>query len=349
MFSLLCSIYVIYRRKTISISTKELAMATAALFFICFYSISLTWSLSEGYGNWKTIRLLLVIPAVFLFPFVAYINNSKPIIVLYYMGFLLSLFLSIDVIYSTLFANYSPMERIGTNYINISRPIGIGILFSIFLYLKRGNGIYLLSLFTMFFAMLLTGARGPLISIVLCITIYAIWVISKDFNNIGYGTPAFMVTAIGITGVLIHSFGGRTITRLEVLFDGGGTSFGARVDMFYSSIGFIQQSPLIGHGIGSFPILYRSSDGRVYPHNIILETLVEVGVIGTVLFLIFLAIPYLIATRRRSSQPVLSGLIVSSITYTLLNAMVSGDIYANVELFTFILTTLVLIENKDQS
>lgn len=87
-----------------------------------------------------------------------------------------------------------------------------------------------------------------------------------------------------------------SIVRFRVLFKGGGKSTTERLDAMSFAIteAFSDFTTFaFGNGIGSFGLLYMGNDGRAYPHNIFLEILFEVGLIGLILLLsIFLVVFY---------------------------------------------------------
>ena len=93
-------------------------------------------------------------------------------------------------------------------------------------------------------------------------------------------------------------------------------------------------TPLIGAGIGSFAYFYPADQFRVYPHNMILEVLSELGVIGLFLWLgmIAIALSGLFKTQQWREPMVIMAL--GFFTFTFLNAMISGDIVSNRLLFT---------------
>lgn len=339
------SVCVLLLREKIKINKRGVWILALFVLFITYYSISIVWSPSQGYAGWKTIRVLFVLSAVFLLSSLSCGGEYNYTYTIYYTVLVLSILLSVEVIYSVVYLDQLANIRINTNYIGISRPIGIGILFSMYLYLKKNRYTYLLLIITMFFAMLLTGARGPLIAVTLSFIGYGLW-LTPSYRSQLLQKLIWLVPGFAFVGFVGYSLRGHTLRRIQILSDGGGSSLGTRVDMFYSSLEYIAQSPIFGHGIGSFGILYQSDDIRKYPHNIILEIFVEAGVVGTILFITLLSIPYLIAMRSWSSLPILSGLVVSSLTYVILNAMISGDIYANTEVFLFIFVSLFLL-NKN--
>ena len=98
-----------------------------------------------------------------------------------------------------------------------------------------------------------------------------------------------------------------------------------------------QTAPIHGHGMGSFALLVRGVDTRVYPHNILLETSAELGTIGAILLIMLFVYPGLrllrgsLSTRRPETV-----LILAILAYTGANAMISGDLGSSRLLFVTI-------------
>jgi len=55
-----------------------------------------------------------------------------------------------------------------------------------------------------------------------------------------------------------------------------------------------------GYGIGSFGVLFSGYDGRLYPHNMILETWFELGFIGVIILFLFF-ISYIMEVIRKGN------------------------------------------------
>jgi O-antigen ligase len=149
-------------------------------------------------------------------------------------------------------------------------------------------------------------------------------------------------SVLAIFGVFVAVFisNERMQTRFELVvqeiqnyqFENNHTSVGSRLHMWYSSIGFIRNEPLIGHGIGAYPVVseahFQDPDmclhGCRHPHNQYLFYAVEFGLVGLGLFLLML---YKAWARYRFWEPantmpvvvllvfMLSGLVESTLWY----------------------------------
>jgi O-antigen ligase len=72
-----------------------------------------------------------------------------------------------------------------------------------------------------------------------------------------------------------------------------------RLDLYHQSVDLISQAPIFGHGIGAFGYLANYQVLDIYPHNMILEILINNGVVGLLFFLAAL-LPLLWFALRRA-------------------------------------------------
>jgi O-antigen ligase len=105
-------------------------------------------------------------------------------------------------------------------------------------------------------------------------------------------------------------------------FENDYTSVGSRLHMWYSSAGFIQQAPLLGHGMGAYPVVSEAhfQDPRMclhgcrHPHNQYVFYAVEFGLVGLGLFLLML---YKAWSRHRAWEPESTMPVVVLLLFTL--------------------------------
>src|SRR4051794_38949117 len=145
---------------------------------------------------------------------------------------------------------------------------------------------------------------------------------------------AASIAALAVVGFIMGIWAGpesRAFHRFTVLAtqESGGTSAGHRLHYWKAAGGIIAKAPFIGQGVGGWPIAMGYSDNRRYPHNIVIETTIEGGLIGLVL----LGVAILLGLRALCSRNVFDEtprLIVFLVfVNTLFNAMVSGDLSDN--------------------
>ena len=105
-------------------------------------------------------------------------------------------------------------------------------------------------------------------------------------------------------------------------FENDYTSVGSRLHMWYSSAGFIQQAPLLGHGMGAYPVVSEAHfqdpkmcfHGCRHPHNQYVFYAVEFGLVGLGLFLLMLFQAW---ARHRAWEPASTMPVVVLLVFTL--------------------------------
>ena len=97
--------------------------------------------------------------------------------------------------------------------------------------------------------------------------------------------------------------------------------------MWYDSIQFIQKKPLFGYGLGGYAEC-AGKGVKNYPHNLLLELLVETGILGTIIILIPVIYLFFIPKiKRLSTLRTARGQIIFPFLLTLFSyAMISTDL-----------------------
>jgi hypothetical protein len=93
----------------------------------------------------------------------------------------------------------------------------------------------------------------------------------------------------------------------------------SRASYYGSSADLFASSPVGGGGLGSF----AAARGDLYPHNLFVEIVAELGIVGSAIFASWL----LLAARGATHSPVLSSLLVATVIYSFF----SGSLASNVE------------------
>ena len=184
-------------------------------------------------------------------------------------------------------------------YLTVSLFSGMNLLMLLLLKTKLFKKSYINLLFIILniLTLILSGGRGGIILAVFVLTIYGLF--KLDQLKSGLKSTLLIILSVFIIGIFIRQteyleLFQRSIMRLELLSDynsgGGGESVQVRLDMLYFCYDKIFHSPislLFGYGIGSFSYEFTGIDSRGYPHNLVLEILFELGLIGLIIFIIF--------------------------------------------------------------
>jgi len=208
--------------------------------------------------------------------------------------------------------------------------------------------LLLFAAFTVFFfALLVARGRGPFLA-----TLAALMI--PIFLSMGvrigreyqlklffkfYALPAlfFLLSLVVVVGYLfISGHLTTTLQRFVLFFTKLGASANVRLFDYRTSWTLFENNPVVGYGIGSWPLLAGFPDMRGYPHNIILEILVEMGLVGAVFFFIFLLAGITRLFSEKISNNPQRMIILALFVNAFINAMLSGDIPDNRFLFSVV-------------
>jgi len=157
---------------------------------------------------------------------------------------------------------------------------------------KPNNLLYLFVFISSLIFLLIIGARGAFVA-----TAIALFYLAKNFNfkNFSIVTILFFL----VVGLILAQnqdnllAGNSTIFRLLGLLNSGDDS--ARIYLFSNAIELWTSSfktLFFGGGVKSFPIFINQNITGWYPHNIFLEVLCELGLVGLLIFLKILLIGF---------------------------------------------------------
>jgi len=241
------------------------------------------------------------------------------------------------------------VTALGSNYIGLARACGLGLLTIIFFFLPTERKP-LMKLFLaviaalQLWAMLASGARGPVLSFALSLTL--IFVLSLRLPSLKIDRFALRLGLTTLLIVVVLAVVGQKlfpalVYRMQVFWTRGGVSVLTRYDFWRSAIRLWMRSPIWGNGTGQFAVAVTGHDVREYPHNIILELGAEIGLVGVLVFVIMIGIAFARGFRyfyygEGLTRITMRYLLVASF-FVLFNAMVSGDINDNRALFSMVM------------
>ncbi len=345
----------VYKNKYILELNRDQIFSIFILFLILISIIfSLFYTSSENYAYVKTLHFFTIFIG-FIYPLIIKEFSIKK----FFIYFVL-ITLIITLIYTPLFfKSYAILytthvnakaEMIYASYLTVGYIIGISLIINIFsnIYntkIKIAISIILLSV------LFITGARGPLLFIVLIFMLYGlnIFFIKKKLNlkKFFFYTSIICILVISLSSKInIDTVFERSISRLVSLTEKNDNAANDRIERFLFVIENVDyDNLLVGHGFGSFGIEFEKVDLRNYPHNIFLEFLFELGLIGLLLYLFFLSI--LIKNFINNKNFLTFSLFI----FLILNSMKSLSISDSRIMFTFFAIMLIYnckLENKDK-
>ncbi|TQS71165.1 O-antigen ligase family protein [Ornithinibacillus gellani] len=317
------------------------------LFMVYIYISYSYLSFDYIYANDKIKHVLLI----FLFTLVPLMVNfnNKYLYRFFYIIFLFNsvyiiLFLIMyqDIILSSAFTG----ERLGTEEINsiwLARVLGENILIT-FVILKKKVMKIALILFQLFL-IILTGSKGPLLGLFIIFVLYNIsnlkfkmkFSYKKIFTTFIKISFYFIVFAVFM--FLVFKFIG-----LEYIYSRLSSedtyAQNSRIYRYLFSFDLIQNNLLFGIGFGNWGYYFTGGVfGRNYPHNIIIETIVELGIIGAIplFYLLYQGMKRFLSYMKNLFNSNVINLIPLLFIYFLFNSLLSGDLgLSNVEMFIFL-------------
>lgn len=286
--------------------TKYLISMFLLLFFYLWLNTTILYSLSSEYSYQKSFLFLTNVLAFFIPIFYNKFDYKK----------FLKCFVVISPILGMLFlAIYATTLHLSTDtaiafsglYLAIPECCGISILLLIAYMELFPPSMNAIIIFFNSLVVIFASGRGPLIIVILVLGLFLI--VNSFLNDKGsekkfINTKSIFIFSIvlGVIVLLLTLFVkeaqilfDQSFKRLMILFDAASSgledeSTMKRVEHFVFSINLIFddiKAMLFGYGLGSYGILFSGEEGRVYPHNIILEIWFELGLTGLILFFIF--------------------------------------------------------------
>lgn len=314
--------------------------------FVGYATITGLWSPSNSYYLSKAFRLGTVTAftlggaAIIIAPSRRRLRRFGAAV------FGISVAIAIETVYQFIMVN-GPQELtiFGTNYLITGRVIGLGIVLGFYYCLLERPGwkhtipIALLTVVQMA-ALGFSGARGPLVTAIGGIGIIVIaGLLLGKLPRSKNAIAAYLTSVIGmIAGAVLVADSVRAIRRLTALTEGPGESLGTRFDYWTWTIDLIGEANFwTGYGLGSWPLYAGFSDEQNYPHNIFLEVLMELGVVGLSLFTLLIGYAFVsIVQGWRRTQHLECIAITALFAYMLVNTFVSGDLNENRYLFAIV-------------
>ena len=233
--------------------------------------------------------------------------------------------------------------RIGANYIILGRIIGFGTVVAAYQLLYHSRSVIerlvLCSVIGIFCtALAVGGSRAALLTTLVVIVGLGLIAAQSDSSTFSRSFAYAALGGVTVFGALVVFFGWlpHTLARLMTTSIAPGKSLGSRVVYWRDSVQAIGAHPFLGHGLGSWPVVTGAPEAR-WPHDIILEVLVELGAVGLVLLGVVVVFGLAILRHNARSTDGTGGILLFGLAAFLsLNALISGDINANRYLFAVI-------------
>jgi len=278
-----------------------------AVFAITFLILSATlfYSYNASYGIWKLLNLVLV---MFPFLFLVLINMNHNSAKLYEM------FVKVTEIFlvtgSLLVFLIEPFDYLGMEYklslerwshVVFGRVSGFLFLFYLLhlLLLKEKVTIYnLLIIAVSVYSIYLTGLRAAIVGLIIIIPLILIATFYFKREFIRIAKLAAVLIVVVVLGLLFNNTNesSERLGKISSIVTTGETDDGAvnaRLDGWIVGWEMIVDSPILGRGIGGYNSDFKDYEIQKlieYPHNLFIELVVELGLVGWVLSTFLIAI-----------------------------------------------------------
>ncbi|MDM5190879.1 O-antigen ligase family protein [Bacillus sp. DX4.1] len=312
--------------------------------------LSLFYSSSHLYGLDKAVRFISFTAWAFIGPFFMF-KKERDIEKFIFYSILISVIMScyaIKDLKSLLGNTYIGFVSVnGGNYLSLGRVSAMGILLILLFYIISNKNLMIkmmafIGIILNFVALFASGSRMPLVALV-CMLIYmamsSIKIKKKIYVRKGFNMFFIVILlSVCVLGTLAKAGVFDTmIYRFQVLLtdSGGGESAEGRTDRYDFAFKLFADNPIVGDGIGGFGYSYNDTDARGYPHNIFLEIISELGLLGLILFLLLIfkcIVPYFYRGGKDNS---IGYSIFIVFLFYFLNANISGDLNDNRVMFCF--------------
>jgi O-antigen ligase len=290
---------------------KGLPVVCAMGCLVAWFLLSLLWSPSRIYGPEKVFYLAtlaywgLIAGALITGPDPERVRRLFTLLLLFatWVGIESLLIYRVDP--TVLYRPQGPDDyRVFNNYQQIATIASLGVLvaFTTWLFGRRTSvaNLVFLGLGAMLtFVLMATGGKGAVLATAACSLLALLVGLHVTKRKVLYKRSQLSIIwlAIGlVAGLAIYTATAdhelRSLQRLSNMIDDGelrGTAE-LRFERYQDTLKFLPQAPVFGHGAGSWPVIWRGSDRHDTPHNMVLEVLVETGIVGLVLMIALLVV-----------------------------------------------------------
>lgn len=205
----------------------------------------------------------------------------------------------------------------------ITRFIFFAFCSSIYRYISMKDIKYIIISLLFFVGIIFIGSRGGLLGAIVTLMVLLLLNFNNWKHKMKISGKKVIFLLILVTGVSIFYNDLQRIIMgryINLTFSDNGLYTSGRDELYAESLAMISESPVLGHGINGFYI----RTGELYPHNIVLEMMNNIGILGLLFFFIFLFYSvYLIIKFRKTKLCIFSGLPF----YMIIVHMFSGSIY----------------------
>jgi len=325
---------------------------------------------SPNYGWQKIMRFIVFNTTMFVTPFIIIKNFRDSKQLLYWFRNSLIMIVVTMVVYILYFLAISSgisllirVSILGANPIAVGTFLAIGAGMIVILINRSAYKFWLLYipiLGILIIAIIATGSRGPLLSFLFGVLLFGLFFEKANQKQLLIFFSISIVLIVIALLVLPENLTGRylnyTTGDLVIQREGVKRLSTIATRLLYWELSFTEwlrniKTFLIGVGAGGFSSFYILRDYKFYPHNMFFEVLLELGIIGLSLLVLFWykITRILFYIRKFENISIISAMWIVAAIIRFLGAQFSGDINGNrvVWMFAAIALASVYYEIKN--
>ncbi|RXK17230.1 O-antigen ligase [Macrococcus sp. DPC7161] len=318
---------------------KQLFFLVMIIFFLLF-SILLNIN-THNYNAEKVSNLIIIITICMIFPIFIFENDND---IFQFFNTLLVGSILISIISLLNIDSVVDTGRLSFNEGNpiwLARAISLGFIWICLKYKYKlvKLPIFLLVSFMLLTSILLTGSKAPLFACIIAMIVIFFNEMKYILINKKNLTASFILILLSIPSIyLVLLYLPETIKnrfQIEKIKDE------SRIELYNLSFRLIKEN-FDGIGIGMF----HNYSYFYYPHNILLESFVEFGILfgGVLILILFISILVLFIKRKQSKAKFIFFILF---IVSFFNAMFSGDLTSPKELYLSIAMAFIPIKSVD--
>lgn len=348
-FSIVLFVSIIFSGFRNNIKKETLAIGSILLLFFFWAFISTIWGASQVYYIEK-IKKSLVLVICFFSPF--FVLRTEKRVSVFIMLFHWLTFLTATAIF-TLFIIYGDLffQLYGdspADELLIPDYLALGVLLSsgFILAIQKTGKIWLIYKTFLIISIILLAPRGPLLTLGLFTLVY--YTTNGKFK-------LYMAIYMLIAGLFVLYLGegltDRLIARFSGISDTNSSAFssvGSRIQLLNSAVDYFMDSPFAGIGYGSFGVKFTGLEDRIEPHNILFEIAAETGLVGIVLFFIFILWVSFYAIRKKINNDASPNPLIILFLYLIIQSLSTTYLVDSKALFLW-LSVLICILSKSKN
>ena len=289
LFGILATVIIVFSllSRKLAISKHVFVILFLLISFALYSVFTSVYSPSQIFWKQKALSIILLIITL-VYPVICFKNHTDFDKIIYIFRFvsttaaLIIFVLLISGNLTVITGSRVGLESSGIpDYLVIGELLGIGVLS----YLYGSDLICKIFAFFIFSMLVLLGARGPFLFVIIVSSIYFSLVNYRTLLNL---KSSFILVFFGCMFWLTAQFWSGAellITRLSVFSDfSQDESSLERIVAFQHGFNAFIENPFWGLGLGGYGPYAYQVDENVYPHNILIEIGAELGVFGLALF-----------------------------------------------------------------